>query len=391
MALIASLFALVGRFLGRVLTTTLGWASVLLFGRIPQDRQVWLAVVTFGSLAWVAAVVGILVPDIGSVLLTALPVPDWVPEDLVRLAMLAAALILPAILGGVTLLLFDPEDRPKGKELAIQVARGYALVPVLAVTLVVLAVAGTIRKLDSLAHRREDAHVAIVVRPGRYDALVDTLEQTLRDGGLIHGRRAGPSVLTTPAKILARVAGKGIGSLVPDRLVELHGPAVKLSIYPADLALTGEKDDVAKARALVARDVRSKDAWFTTTKEAQKIEDRLAALETANPATKAALLPDIDRDLLNLTIDQDTFEVLYRRRLQLAAGPAADVRDDDTEPRPTSAEPLVLSAPESQGRRLTLGTVVGLIVAALTAVDLALVALRDRLPTRGRVKGRFKG
>ena len=38
MALIASLFALVGRFVGRVLTTTLGWASVMLFGRIPQDR-----------------------------------------------------------------------------------------------------------------------------------------------------------------------------------------------------------------------------------------------------------------------------------------------------------------------------------------------------------------
>ena len=290
MALIASLFALVGRFVGRVLTTTLGWASVLLFGRIPQDRQVWLAVLTFGSLAWVAAVAGVLVPDVGAVLLTALPRPDWVPEDVVRLAMLATAVLLPAILGGVTLLLFDPEDRPKGKELLVQVARGYALVPILAVTLVVLAVAGTVRKLDSIAHRREDAHVPIVVRPGRYDALVDTLETTLRDGGLVEERHAGPSVLTTPARLLARVAGKGIGSLVPDRLIELRGPGVKLSVYPADLALTGEKDDVARARALVARDVPSRDAWFTTTKEAQKIEDRLAALESADEATRSALL-----------------------------------------------------------------------------------------------------
>jgi len=38
MVLFASLFALLDRFVGRVLTTTLGWASVLLFGRIPQDR-----------------------------------------------------------------------------------------------------------------------------------------------------------------------------------------------------------------------------------------------------------------------------------------------------------------------------------------------------------------
>jgi hypothetical protein len=376
MALIASLFALVGRFVGRVLTTTLGWASVLLFGRIPADRQIWLAVLTFGSLAWVAAVAGVLIPDVGAVLLTALPLPDWVPEDLVRLAMLVTAIVLPAIVGAVTLLLFDPEDRPKGKDLLVQVARGYAIVPILAVTLVVLAVAGTVRKLDSMAHRREDAHVPIVVRPGRYDALVDTLEETLREGGLVEERRAGPTILTTPARLLARVAGQGIGRMVPDRLIELHGPGVKVAVYPADLSITGEKDDVAKARALVARDVPSKDAWFTTTKEAQKVEDRLAALESADPATRNTQLPAIDRDLLNLTIDQDTFEVLYRRRLQLAVDPGADVHDV-AEPRPASQVPV-----ESPRWRLTLGSIVGLVVAALTAIDLALVALRDRLPPR---------
>jgi hypothetical protein len=376
MALITSLLALVGRFVGRVLTTTLGWASVLLFGRIPQDRQMWLAVLTFGSLAWVGTVAGVILPDVGSFLIAAVPLPDWVPENLVRLAMLAAALVLPAVLGAATLLLFEPEDRPKGRELLVQVARGYALAPILAVTLVILAVAGTIRKLDSVAHRREDAHVAIVVRPGRYEALVATLEKTLREGGLVDRRRPGPAVLTTPARLLARVAGRGIGGMVPDRLIELQGPALKLAVYPSDLALTGEKDDVARARALVARDVPSKDAWFTTTKEAQEIEDRLAALERAEPAVRAAMLPAIDHDLLNLTVDQDTFEVLYRRRLQLAVEPEADVADGDV-PRPTPPEP------EAPGRwRVSFGSVVGLVVAALTAIDVALLALRDRLPRR---------
>src|SRR5215210_4443156 len=114
MAIIASLFALVGRFVGRVLTTTLGWASTLLFGRVPQSRQVWLAVLTFGSLAWVALVAGLLVPDVGTFLLAAVPLPDWVDETWVRLAMLAGAILLPAVLGAVTLLVSDPADRPKG-------------------------------------------------------------------------------------------------------------------------------------------------------------------------------------------------------------------------------------------------------------------------------------
>ena len=382
MAIVASIFALLGRFVGRVLTTTLGWASLLLFGRIPQDRQVWLAVLTFGSLAWVAAVAGIVVPDVGAVLLTAFPLPDWVPEDVVRLAMLGVALLLPAILGGVTLLLFDPEDRPKGTGLVMQLLRGYVLVPTLAVTLVVLAVAGTVRKLNALVHRREDGHVPIVVRPGRYDALVGTLERTLTEAKVITRREAGPTVLTVPARVLARVAGRGIGRLVPDRLVELRGPDVSLSVYPADLALTGSREAVARARALIVRDVPSTDAWFTTTREAQKIEDRIAALERADPATRTEELADLDADLLDLTIDQDTFEVLYRRRLQLAIAPALDVRAEG-EP-PPSPGGAALPAPQ---KRFSLGSVVGIALAALAALDIALTAFASRIPRSGRGRG----
>ena len=387
MAIVASVFALLGRFVGRVLTTTLGWASVLLFGRIPQDRQVWLAALTFGSLAWVAAVVGVILPDLGTVLLAVLPLPEWVPDDLIRLVMLGIALVLPAVLGGVTLLLSDPEDRPKGRGLVEQVLRGYLLVPTLAVTIVVLAVAGTLRKLDSVVHRREDAHIAMVIRPGRYDALVDTLEETLRGGELVTSRAAGPSVLTVPAKILAKVAGGGIGRLVPDRLVELRGPTVKVSIYPSDLAVTGTKEAVPKARALVARDVPSRDAWFTTTKEAQKVEDRLAALETADRATLDRELPEVDRRLLDLTIDQDTFEVLYRRRLQLAIEPEDEIRTA-AEPDP----PPTVPAREKGAFRLSLGSVVGLVLAGLAAADLVLAALtrrdRDGTGRGGRGSGR---
>jgi hypothetical protein len=371
MAFVASVFALLGRFVGRVLTTTLGWASVLLFGRVPQDRQVWLAVLTFGSLAWVAAIVGVLLPDAGTVLLAVLPLPDWVPDNLIRLVMLAIALLLPGVLGGLTLLITDPEDRPKGFGLVQQVLRGYLLVPTLAVTIAILAVAGTLRKLDSLAHRREDAHIAMVVRPGRYDSLVDTLEETLRRGQLVSSRAPGPTVLTVPARILGRIAGGAIGRLVPDRLIELRGPTVKVSIYPSDLAVTGTKEAVPRARALVARDVPSRDAWFTTTKEAQELEDRLGALESADRATLERELPRLDRRLLDLTIDQDTFEVLYRRRLQLAIAPEDEIR---SEAEPVPPRPV----PEREG--LSTGSVVGLVVAALATADLILTALlrRDR-------------
>ena len=42
MAILAGIFGVIGRYAGRVLTTALGWASMLLFGRVPQSRQVLL-------------------------------------------------------------------------------------------------------------------------------------------------------------------------------------------------------------------------------------------------------------------------------------------------------------------------------------------------------------
>jgi hypothetical protein len=384
MAIIGSVFALLGRFVGRALTTTLGWASVLLFGRVPQDRQIWLAVLTFGSLAWVVAVLGSVFPNVGTLLLAAVPRPAFIPEDVVRLVMLAIAIVLPAVLGGVTLLLFEPEDRPKGMGLATQVLRGYPLAPTLAVTLVVLAAAGTVRKLDSLVHRREDAHIAIVVRPGRYDALVDTLEKTLRENDLVDHRGKGSTVLVVPARLLAKIAGRGIGRYVPDKLEVLQGPELKVSVYPADLALSGTKDTVARSRALVAREIPSHDAWFTTARESQEVEDRMAALEKADPATRAAALPELDRKLLDLVIDQDTFEVLYRRRLQLAVPAELDVHDAAEADAPTPKEAADIAAPPPAGilgSRVSLGDAIGLSLAALAALDLLFAARMGRRRT----------
>jgi hypothetical protein len=372
MAIFAGLFAFLGRFVSRILTTTLGWASTLLFGQVPQSRQVWLAGLTFGSLVWVALLAGVIVPDIGTFLLGFVPLPDWVDEGLVRLAMLVAVLVLPAILGALTLKLTDPADRPHGRELVMTVARGYLLAPGLAVTLVLLAVVGTIRRLGSLVHRRQEAHVPVIVRPGRYDALVGAIEETLQAEGLVQERRPGASVLIVPARILAKLAGSGVGRLVPDELVELHGPNLIASVYPSDLALSGQRDSIAEARALIARDVRSDNAWFTTTKEAQELEDRMTELGRAKRLDPQALA-DLDGGLLRLDISPEEWEVLYRRRLQLVDGGATDLAGGKSGERPPAVEPRPAPA---GGPSLDVGSLVGLATTVLVALDLLFLATR---------------
>ena len=99
MAILAALFAFGSKFVGKILTTALGWASTLLFGRVPQSRQVLLLGLTFGSVIWMVLLVGVLFPDVGTLLLLFIPPQDVVPEGVIRLVMLAGVIVVPAILG----------------------------------------------------------------------------------------------------------------------------------------------------------------------------------------------------------------------------------------------------------------------------------------------------
>ena len=77
MAILAALVALGSRFAGKVLTTALGWASMMLFGRVPASRQYLLLGITFGSVIWVVLLVGVVLPDVGTFLLLFGRRPGW--------------------------------------------------------------------------------------------------------------------------------------------------------------------------------------------------------------------------------------------------------------------------------------------------------------------------
>lgn len=67
-----------------------------------------------GALGWVALVLGVLLPDIGALLLTAVPLPDFVDEGWVRLGMLAGALLLLLVVGAAAVFVTEQDKRPKG-------------------------------------------------------------------------------------------------------------------------------------------------------------------------------------------------------------------------------------------------------------------------------------
>ena len=273
MAIIGSAFAMIGRFAGRLLNSALGWATLLLFGKVEGRKQTILQVIALGSLLWMVTVVGILLPDIGTFMLAFVPVPDGVDDSWVRLAMLAAALAIPLLIGAAAIYVTQADQRPTGLGLVTGVLRGYPFTFVLAVTIATLAGVSLARKVRSLAKRREDAHVAVIVKPGGYGRVLDDLQRVLDRSGLPVRVQPAPAIISLPPRLLDAVAGRSIGSLVPDRLMMLNGEELEVLVYPSDVAISGPTTAMARARAAIAVELTESPAYLTTSAESQEIED----------------------------------------------------------------------------------------------------------------------
>lgn len=318
MALIAPLFAFLGRQVGRLVQMVFGWATVMLFGRVPQSKQLLLAVVALGSLAWVVALVGVVIPGVGTFLLAAIPRPDFIGEWVIRLVMLVLAVVLPLGVGAAGLMLMDPADRPTGiGGKAVQVLRGYPYAAVLAVVIVFLGIVAPVFKIRAIVKRWEDAHIPIVIRPGGYEQVAGELEAAVDAAGLDLERVPAPRVLEAPSRLLALVGGESVRRLVPDRLVMLKAGGLEVTIHPSDVAVVGSKEAVARARAAVADRLTKTEAYLTSSKEAQEVEDAIRALhDPGSTDDVGATLEAIDARLARLVVPYEEWEVLYRQRLQ---------------------------------------------------------------------------
>jgi len=370
MAILGSVFAMLGRFAGKLLNAVLGWATLLLFGKVSGSKQTVLLLIALGSLLWVVTLGGIIVPDIGTFLLAFVPVPDFIDEGWVRLAMLGLAIAIPLAIGVAAIYVTEPVQRPKGAALAVGVLRGYPFTLVLAVTIVVLAAVAFFRKLQSVAKRWESAHVPVIVKPGGYDRVLEALERVLDDAGLDVARKPAPAIVSIPPKLLDRVAGRSLGGLVPDRLMLLVGSELEVLVYPSDVSISGTKGATARARAAIATTLVDAPAYLTTSAEAQRIEDDIADIagdrhdrDPISVRERVTRLRALDPRIAHLMVPFDEWETVYRERVQVERDLLAGATDggEGVASQPQREPPVV-------DRVVALGT------AALIAADAALLA-----------------
>jgi len=327
MTILISVGGFIFRFAEGFLTTSLGWASNLMFGRVPRSHRVFVTLMLAGSLLWLFLLIGFLVPGVPSFFLQTTPHPNQIDQPLrpvLGIAILVGLVVVPLIVGAAAYLVPADGERRTGLAIAGELLRGYLLVPVLLFLLVFLTVVGITRKVRSVTHGWSDVHIPIVVKPKGYDQLVTDLGLTLTAMDLPVVAEDAPRVLSFPAWLLSRVAGENVRRMRPDRLMELEGEDLRVGVYPSDIAISGPDPVRIRARAVIVSRLATTAAYLTTSAETQAIEDRFQKIADqfrttigAPAGEVAAALAAIDETLLELEIPTDEWDILYRSRLQV--------------------------------------------------------------------------
>jgi hypothetical protein len=318
MTMLVSFVGIVGRAIGGVLTTSLGWAGSLLYGRIPSSHRKYVDIVMGASLLWLILVVIVLLPGVGAFLVSTTPVVNTVAHTLLRSVILAGLFVLPAVVGLAGCFVPADENRPSGLAIPATILRGYPLTVLVILAGLLLPAVGVARKVGNARRGWSDAHIAIVVKPGAYERLVEDLRTTLAREGIETATHPAPGILLVPGRLLALLAGKNADGLVPDRLVELRADDLEVTVYPSDIAISGKTEARLRARFVLMTGLVTADAHATTQAEAQKLEDRIEGLLADKPpaATRDEALAKIDATLARLDIPTEDWDILFRLRIQ---------------------------------------------------------------------------
>lgn len=328
MATLQAILAFFLRSFGRIVNTAFGWATTLLFGKVPAKKQIYLSMTTFGSVIWLFVTLGIALPRFAAFMLAFVTLPEWFNDNWLRLVMLVAAATIPPIVGVLSMLMVDASDRPKtiGGKL-LRVVKGYPYTFGLAVTILCMVIVAPAMKVRALVKRWSTQHVPMVVEMEDYLSVVNDLQEALKQGGVHTRRERATWLLRAPTKLLTIFSGDEFEKLMADNLTVLVADTCEVLLHPSDLVIRGRELDVARVHATLTERLTYTKAYLTWDKEANKLEDRLRKIWLKIMDKRArgvvldreslAELSSIEEVLRKLPIAYEEWEVLFREKLQV--------------------------------------------------------------------------
>jgi len=346
MAIVQSIVALIGRSLGRIVSSLFGWAVVALFGETSQSEKLWLSALVGAAAAWPILVAGAIFPRLASFVVAFAHLPEWVPTWPLRSVWLVLTAAVPLALGiavaartrgaatpipgtapgNARAQAPKAADSPLRESVAVRLLRGFPITIAVAASFLIVFATVPLRRLMNAIRRRVDLFVPLVTDTAGYDQVAREIADTLSRHGIEVAPAEPPWEVTAPARILLHLGGPSFRGYVPERYARFSGQRLDIVLYPNALYVTGNAADTARAHGLLAEALTAAPAYQTFDPAAQDIERQIRSVWATyrqNPAAHAgarsllARLDEIARDIGDLSVSYEEWQIVYRQALQL--------------------------------------------------------------------------
>ena len=345
MAIIQSLLAFVTRSLGDILSALFGWAVTALFGPADPREKIWLSALVASAAAWPLLLLGVIWPRLATFILGFIPVPAWVPVWGIRLAWIILAIIVPFALGAVmaarsrgvappipgtvrreALHKASARQSPVQESRLVRLVRGIPMTLGVAASFWIVFVSVPLRRLAAIVRRQVDLEVPLVTDAEGYAQVAQEVADTLGRHGFEVRPIRPPWTVTAPSRILSRMGGRSFRDYVPKNFAAFRGPKLEVLLYPNGLRLRGSEQDTAWAHGLLVEALTDAPAYQTFDPKAQDIERQIRRVWSVfrdNPEAHAGAralrsrLDDLAREIRELPVDYDEWQIVYRQALQL--------------------------------------------------------------------------
>ena len=311
----------------------LGWATSLYFGQVPGRQGRMLSVVSLVSAGWVILVIGFAIPIFGGAALEAAGVIEdnfdvaWFHY----LGLVAAIIAVPPVVAAITVWGEFHEQRSFKTWLGL-VPMSYPSTAMLGASVLQMVAFTPYLLFQRWRHKRKFVQVSLVMREGTDDDdLVEALRDALRSIDIqdIEVTEAS-GVKVWPMRTVGFAAEHLLGAVVRGDPMKLEAGELEIYAYATNISIQGPKEDTYRVRAAVERRLGFHEAYLTWNDNAQEIEKSLLDAHQEADGDVERLrerLDEIQADMDTASLNSEEWNVLYRRRLQIALAARAD-RDE---------------------------------------------------------------
>lgn len=331
----------------------LGWATAIYFGQVPGKQGRTLAVISLAAAAWVIVVVGFAVPLLVGALLEmgGVIARNFEVTPLVVLWLVAAILLTPPVLAGITVLVKFHDERSFGQWLRM-IPTSYPATASLGAGVLQMVIFTPFLIVQRLIRKQSLLQTALSMREHTdEDDLAKVVTQALRSLGIerVEVERAhGP--ITWPMLTVGFAARHLIGAVVRGDPVRLRADGLQLFAYATNVAVLGPSEQAHRARAALERELPFDRARITWSEDAQDLEDAIVKAYKDAGGDLGALhdkLDEVQERVDSQSLNVEEWNLLYRLRLQAehevaerqlaASGRAARDVDEDSPARERAA------------------------------------------------------